>query len=190
MISGVVVIRESLRSKASPSFLDSYEIFHERLDANVNRCDIRSDANAAERLQPSIFRRVSFFEFRAKLICEVEYPKDDATRDHIRMHLSHVAEMFSAGDFDVPMLIHDTTPPGVPTMKKLHTEIHYRYQETDTGGKIVIGTANPKALKAVHEFLRFQISEHRTGDSTGVTCQSPFLYILSIFLTTSIPFSP
>jgi hypothetical protein len=92
-------------------------------------------------------------------------PKDDATRDHIRMHLSHVAEMFSAGDFDVPMFIHDTTPPGVPTMKKLHNEIHYRYRETDTGGKIVIDTANPKALKAVHEFLRFQIAEHKTGDS-------------------------
>jgi hypothetical protein len=38
-------------------------------------------------------------------------PKDDTTRSHIRMHLSHVAEMFSAGDFDVPMFIHDTTPP-------------------------------------------------------------------------------
>jgi hypothetical protein len=96
-------------------------------------------------------------------------PKDDATRDHIRMHLSHVAEMFLAGDFDIPMFIHNTKLPGVPTMKQLHNEIHYRYQETETGGKIVIRTANPKALKAVHEFLRFQISEHRTGDSTEIT---------------------
>jgi hypothetical protein len=82
----------------------------------------------------------------------------------IRTPLSHVAEMFSAGDFNVPMFVHGTTPPGVPTMKKLHCEIHYRYQETDTGGKIVIDTANPKALKAVHEFLRFQIAAHKTGD--------------------------
>lgn len=96
-------------------------------------------------------------------------PKDDVSRDHIRMHLSHVAGMFSAGDFDVPMFIHDTTPPGVPTMKKLHNEIHYRYQETDTGGKIVVDTADPKAVKAVHEFLLFQINEHKTGDSTEIT---------------------
>jgi len=41
----------------------------------------------------------------------VNDPKDDASRDHIRMHLSHVAEMFSAGDFDIPMFIHDMTPP-------------------------------------------------------------------------------
>ena len=99
----------------------------------------------------------------------VNDPKDDATRSRIRMHLSHVGEMFSAGDFDVPMFIHDTTPPGVPTMTKLHTEIHYRYQQTDSGGKIMIETANPKALEAVHEFLRFQITEHKTGDSTELT---------------------
>jgi hypothetical protein len=96
-------------------------------------------------------------------------PKDDATRSHIRMHLSHVAEMFSAGDFDVPMFIHDTTPPGVATMERLHKEIHYQYEQTDTGAKIVIATTNPEALNAVHEFLRFQISEHRTGDRTEVT---------------------
>ena len=91
-------------------------------------------------------------------------PNDDTTRDHIRMHLSHVAEMFSAGDFDIPMFIHDTTPPGVPMMKKLQSEIHYRYQETDTGGKIVIDTINPRAVTAIHEFLGFQITEHQTGD--------------------------
>lgn len=99
----------------------------------------------------------------------VNDPKDDASRDHIRMHLSHVAEMFSAGNFNVPMFIHDTTPPGVPTMTKLHSEIHYQYQQTDSGAKIMIATANPKALQAVHEFLRFQIDEHQTGDSPKIT---------------------
>lgn len=96
-------------------------------------------------------------------------PKDNVSRDHIRMHLSHVAKMFSEGNFDTPMFIHDTVPPGVPTMEKLHEEIHYRYEQTDAGAKIVVVTANPEALKAVHEFLRFQISEHQTGDRTEVT---------------------
>jgi hypothetical protein len=100
-------------------------------------------------------------------------PKDDASRDQIRMHLSHIAKMFSEGNFNVPMFIHDTTPPGVPTMEKLHGEIHYHYEETDTGGKIVIDTANPNALSAIHEFLRFQISEHKTGDSTEITDAAP-----------------
>jgi len=95
-------------------------------------------------------------------------PKDDASRGHIRMHLSHVAEMFSAGNFNAPMFIHDTTPPGVPTMTKLHSEIHYQYQQTDSGARIMIKSTNPKALQAVHEFLRFQIAEHQTGDSPEI----------------------
>lgn len=96
-------------------------------------------------------------------------PKDDVSRDQIRMHLSHIAKMFSEGNFDTPMFIHDTTPPGVPTMQNLHDEIHYQYQQTDSGAKIMIATANLKALQAVHEFLRFQIDEHRTGDSTEIS---------------------
>jgi hypothetical protein len=53
-------------------------------------------------------------------------------------------------------------------MEKLHSEIHYQYQQTDSGAKIMIETANRKALHAVHEFLRFQIDEHQTGDPTEV----------------------
>jgi hypothetical protein len=29
-------------------------------------------------------------------------------------------------------------------------------------------TANPKALRAIHQFLAFQIKDHRTGDSAAV----------------------
>jgi len=54
-------------------------------------------------------------------------PKDETSRDHIRMHLSHVAEMFSQRNFNIPMFVHDITPPGVPTMQRLHNEIHYEY---------------------------------------------------------------
>src|SRR5215467_14194050 len=88
--------------------------------------------------------------------------------EHIRMHLSHAAKMFSAGDFDIPMFVHGTIPPGVPVMKKLHAFIQYEYREVENGGKITIATTNPKALAAIHKFLRFQTSEHQTGDSTDV----------------------
>jgi hypothetical protein len=44
-------------------------------------------------------------------------PKDTAGRDQIRQHLSHIAKMFSEGNFEIPMFIHDKTPPGVPTMR-------------------------------------------------------------------------
>jgi hypothetical protein len=42
--------------------------------------------------------------------------------------------MFSADNFNVPMFIQDTTPPGETTTEKPHNEIHYSYQQTDMGG--------------------------------------------------------
>lgn len=95
-------------------------------------------------------------------------PKDTDSRDMIRMHLSHLAKMFAAGDFDAPMFIHATNPPGVPAMIELRDQIHYQFEKTDSGGRVRIQTANAKALEAVHQFLRFQISEHQTGDPTNV----------------------
>jgi hypothetical protein len=92
---------------------------------------------------------------------------DDATRDQIRSHLRHIAAMFSANDFDVPMFIHDTVPPGVPTMKEKHDAITYTFQPTDRGGQVRITTQDSDALKAVHDFLNFQITDHRTGDPIG-----------------------
>jgi len=40
------------------------------------------------------------------------------------MHLAHIAPAFQNGDFDTPMFVHDTVPPGVPKMKKLRGGIH------------------------------------------------------------------
>ena len=37
--------------------------------------------------------------------------------------------------------------------------------EPSAGGKVRISTSNPEALKAIHEFLAYQASEHHTGDS-------------------------
>jgi hypothetical protein len=99
---------------------------------------------------------------------DIKADHDDATRDQIRMHLTHIAAMFSANDFDVPMFIHDTVPPGVPTMKEKHDAITYTFQPTDRGGQVRITTHDRDALKAVHDFLSFQIADHRTGDPTAV----------------------
>lgn len=82
----------------------------------------------------------------------------------IRMHLNHIQHAFSAGDFDIPMFVHDQTPPGVPTMKKLKEQIRYSYEEMENGGRVVISSKNGEAVNAVHEFLKFQIREHKTGD--------------------------
>ena len=93
---------------------------------------------------------------------------DTESRDQIRSHLGHISKMFAAGNFNAPMLIHEQTPPGVPVMQKLKSEIEYRFDETERGASIPISTENSQALKAIHKFLRFQIKEHKTGDSLEV----------------------
>ena len=90
---------------------------------------------------------------------------DVESSEQIRMHLKHIAMMFAEGNFNAPMLIHDQTPPGVPVMKELKGEIKYSFEEIDRGAAVRISTKNPAALKAIHDFLRFQIKEHKTGDS-------------------------
>lgn len=95
-------------------------------------------------------------------------PEDTASRDQIRTHLTHIAQMFTAGDFNAPMLIHDRVPPGVPQMKQLKNSIIYRYSDLERGGMVRITTEDSEALKAIHQFLRFQISDHQTGDSLQV----------------------
>ena len=90
---------------------------------------------------------------------------DANSRREIREHLQHIATMFSEGDFNAPMLIHARTPPGVPTMKKLRHEIRYRVEDLPEGARVRVSSQNPKAVAAIHDFLRFQIQDHRTGDS-------------------------
>lgn len=95
--------------------------------------------------------------------------RDTESRDQVRMHLAHIAGMFAAGDFDAPMLVHDQVPPGVPVLQKLKSELTYRYQKTARGGRVVISTGSADALQALHDFLRFQISDHQTGDVITVS---------------------
>jgi hypothetical protein len=94
--------------------------------------------------------------------------KDSASRDQIQMHLGHIARMFAEGNFRAPMLVHSRTPPGVPTLEKLKSDLTYRFEKTGQGGRVRITTANPEALRALHEFLRFQIADHKTADSGKV----------------------
>lgn len=100
---------------------------------------------------------------------KVKDASDAANRYSIRMHLTHIAQAFAKGDFDIPMFVHDTTPPGVPEMKRLQKEIRYSFEELPGGGRVVIVSENKTAVEAIHSFMRFQIAEHKTGDSTDVT---------------------
>jgi hypothetical protein len=95
--------------------------------------------------------------------------KDSASREQIQMHLGHIAKAFADGDFNLPMFIHDQTPPGVEVMKTRKAKISYQYEERDNGARVRISTTDKQALAAIHDFLRFQIKDHQTGDSLEVS---------------------
>ncbi|HYE88135.1 MAG TPA: hypothetical protein VEA16_17350 [Vicinamibacterales bacterium] len=94
---------------------------------------------------------------------------DAANRDAIRAHLPHITQMFGDGNFSAPMLIHDTNVPGTAQMTALKNRMRFAYVETSRGGRLDIYTTDPDAIAAVHEFMRFQIADHKTGDPVTVT---------------------
>ena len=102
----------------------------------------------------------------------VEIASNDAadadSQKAIRDHLSMIAQKFSQGDFSIPMFIHATIPPGIDTMKRLSKKISYLVQNTAQGTEISITTDDPDAIQAIHDFLKFQIEDHRTGDPLEV----------------------
>lgn len=94
--------------------------------------------------------------------------KDAASLRQVRTHFQHIVSMFAAGNFNAPMLVHSQDVPGAATMTRLKADLHWDLQEIPRGARITITADNKEALDAVHDFLRFQIADHQTGDCTAV----------------------
>ena len=97
-------------------------------------------------------------------LIELQRDADDSVDVRtIRAHLRHVASRFAQGDFAQPAFVHDTTEvPGTEAMRPHLHEITWRFEERRRGGAIRIRSANPSAVRAIHEFLAFQNRDHRT----------------------------
>ena len=82
----------------------------------------------------------------------------------VRTHLKTIAGDFSRGDFDKPFKTHAEMPPGVEVMKKRARVIAYTFELVPQGAAVWIRTTDQRAIRAIHDFLRYQIKEHQTGD--------------------------
>jgi hypothetical protein len=94
----------------------------------------------------------------------VKRATDGTNLSAIRDHLKEIAAAFAEGDFSKPFATHGELPPGVKTMKQQRRALTYTYEDIADGGRVVIHASDAKAIEAVHEFLRYQIREHGTGD--------------------------
>jgi hypothetical protein len=99
----------------------------------------------------------------------VNDPSDAESKRLITSHLRLIARQFASGDFSIPLATHGEEPAGVSDLKRLRGRIRYAFEETPGGGRVVITTSDAAALAAVHAFLRYQIQDHQTGDTTSAT---------------------
>lgn len=95
---------------------------------------------------------------------DVKNAADATSRAAIRAHLKEIASQFAVGDFSKPLMTHAENPPGTARMAELRSAIRYEYADTSGGGRVRIRSSNTEAVRAVHDFLQYQIREHHTGD--------------------------
>jgi hypothetical protein len=93
---------------------------------------------------------------------------DDDTLAAVRAHLRTIADEFARGQFDKSFQTHGEVPPGVGAMQANAGAIAFRYRDLPQGGAVRIETYDAALVEAVHAFLRYQITEHQTGDSLDV----------------------
>ena len=79
----------------------------------------------------------------------------------IREHLQAIAGQFAAGDFTASATVHARVVPGTHVMRARREVIAYEFRPLPGGGEVRIRTRDPSAVRAVHEFLAFQRSDHR-----------------------------
>jgi hypothetical protein len=93
---------------------------------------------------------------------------DVTTLSQVRTHLKEIAGEFATADFAKPFATHGEVPPGVRTMQAQRSALAFQYEDTPAGGRVRIATSDATVIQAVHEFLRYQIREHATGDPLTV----------------------
>jgi hypothetical protein len=93
---------------------------------------------------------------------------DAASRDQVRAHLKDIAAEFAGGNFGKPSATHGEVLPGVDTLQERKGTVTFHYEDTRDGGRVRMTTSDSRALSALHEFLRYQIREHATGDPLTV----------------------
>ena len=88
---------------------------------------------------------------------------DSAGTARIRAHLREIAVAFKAGDFAQPATVHMTEVPGTRIMAAKRAVITYETHDLPRGAELRIRTSDPEALRAIHDFMAFQRTEHHAS---------------------------
>jgi hypothetical protein len=88
---------------------------------------------------------------------------DAAGTEVIRAHMRDIAARFAKGDFTIPGIVHAQAVPGTAIMAARRSAITYTADTLPRGGQVRILTTDTAAIRAVHEFLAFQRTDHRAA---------------------------
>ena len=91
---------------------------------------------------------------------------DSAGTAHIRAHIREIAQAFKDGDFSTPQFVHMQKVPGTKVMAQKRNVITYEPRDLPRGAELRIRTSDPEALRAIHEFMAFQRTDHHSGGTS------------------------
>jgi hypothetical protein len=93
-------------------------------------------------------------------------PNDSSTIAAIQKYLQNQKDLWEKGKESAVTAVHERPPESAATMRRLRNEITFYMAKTDTGGDLRMFSINDQARLAIQDYMRFEIAEHRTGDST------------------------
>jgi hypothetical protein len=89
--------------------------------------------------------------------------EDSSGIAQIRGHMALVAGRFKAGDFSLPGFVHAQAVPGTDVMAAKRAVIDYSVESLPRGGAVRVRSADPEAVRAIHDFLAFQRHDHHAA---------------------------
>jgi hypothetical protein len=91
---------------------------------------------------------------------------DESTIKAIQSYLKKESDMWTKGNFDTIAAVYGKAPEAIAQLKKLRDNVTYAAVPEENGAVVRMLTVNPMAKTAIHDYLRFQIDQLKTGDPT------------------------
>ena len=102
-----------------------------------------------------------------RIVLDRADPADTTDIATIRRHMRDIAAAFRAGDFAQPFQVHAHQVPGTEAMAARRAALTYAVLNRPRGAEVRITASDQETIRAVHEFLAFQRSDHRAPGHEG-----------------------
>lgn len=93
-------------------------------------------------------------------------PTDTTTAAALQKYLQNQKDLWEKGKETAVTDVHLRAPEAASTMRRLRNDITFFMAKTDSGGVLRMFSINEQARAAIQDYLRFEITEHKTGDPT------------------------